>query len=65
MTLMLSKTYAQVGMSSNNPNKSAILDLNQTDGTNTKGLVLPKVDLTGTNNTYPLSAHVAGMKAYN
>lgn len=56
---------AQVGISTNNPNKDAALDLNNTDGTNTKGLLLPKVALMGTNNFAPMTAHVAGMHVWN
>ncbi|MFD2941385.1 hypothetical protein [Flavobacterium notoginsengisoli] len=55
----------QVGMTSNNPNKNSALDLNNTDGTNTKGLLLPKVVLAGLNDASPLSAHTAGMHVYN
>ncbi|WP_289663913.1 tail fiber domain-containing protein [Flavobacterium panacagri] len=57
--------YAQVGMIGNNPNKNAILDLNKTNGTNDKGLLLPKVTLTSTTAASPMSAHVAGMHVYN
>lgn len=56
---------AQVGINTNNPNKDAALDLNNTNGSNTKGLLLPKVALTATNNAAPLSVHTAGMKVYN
>lgn len=56
---------AQVGISTNNPNKDAVLDLNRTDGTSAKGLLLPKVALSATNNFYPLTSHIAGMKVYN
>ncbi|AWK05531.1 hypothetical protein HYN56_15310 [Flavobacterium crocinum] len=58
-------TYSQVGMTTNNPNKDAVLDLNNSDGTNTKGLLLPKVALTATNSPAPLSTHIKGMKVYN
>lgn len=58
-------TYSQVGMTTNNPNKDAVLDLNNSDGTNTKGLLLPKVALTSTTSFAPLSAHVKGMHVYN
>src|SRR6218665_502084 len=58
-------SYSQVGVYGNNPNKNAVLDLNKTDGTNDKGLLLPKVALTAINNTAPMTAHVAGMKVYN
>ncbi|MFB9081033.1 hypothetical protein ACFFWB_27125 [Flavobacterium procerum] len=33
-------TFAQVGMTTNNPNKNAILDLNNSEATTTKGLLL-------------------------
>ncbi|MFD2942220.1 hypothetical protein [Flavobacterium notoginsengisoli] len=57
--------YTQVGMPTNNPNKNSVLDLNRTDGTSEKGLLLPKVALKATNNVLPMSAHVAGMYVYN
>ncbi|HEY1196604.1 hypothetical protein [Flavobacterium sp.] len=63
--LSISNINAQVGMMTNNPNKDAVLDLNKTDGTNTKGLLLPKVALTATNSPLPMTAHVQGMKVYN
>jgi hypothetical protein len=49
------------------PNTSAMLDLNATDGTNngTLGLSLPRVTLSSTTNYAPLKAHVAGMLVYN
>lgn len=56
---------AQVGINTNNPNKDAALDLNNTNGSNTKGLLLPKVALQATDNAAPLSVHTAGMKVYN
>ncbi|MFD2941384.1 hypothetical protein [Flavobacterium notoginsengisoli] len=58
-------SYSQVGVYGNKPNKNAVLDLNKTDGTNDKGLLLPKVVLKAINNTAPMTAHVAGMKVYN
>lgn len=61
----VTSVYSQVGMSTNNPNKDAVLDLNRTDGTNTKGLLLPKVALTALNNSAPMTAHVAGMHVWN
>src|SRR6218665_2444388 len=67
LCLGLSLTYAnaQVGMPTNNPNKDAVLDLNRIDGTSAKGLLLPKVALTGANNAAPMTAHVAGMHIWN
>ncbi|MCR4033584.1 MULTISPECIES: hypothetical protein [Flavobacterium] len=61
----LTKIQAQTGMTTNASNKNAVLDLNTTDGTNTKGLLLPKVALTALNNAFPLSIHTAGMHVYN
>lgn len=63
--LGLAGTHAQVGMQGNNPNSNAALDLNNTDGTNTKGLLLPKVALMATNNFAPMTAHIAGMHVWN
>ncbi|WP_091489989.1 hypothetical protein [Flavobacterium phragmitis] len=57
--------HAQVGIPTNNPNANAVLDLNRTDGTSEKGLLLPKVALKATDNFAPMAAHVAGMKVYN
>ncbi|WP_289665943.1 hypothetical protein [Flavobacterium panacagri] len=67
LCLGLSLTYAnaQVGMPTNNPNKDAVLDLNRTDGTSEKGLLLPKVELTATNSSLPLTTNVAGMHVWN
>lgn len=59
------KTHAQVGMPTNNPDKNSILDLNRSDGTSEKGLLLPKVALSSTSDPSPLSAHTAGMYVYN
>lgn len=63
--LVFASSSAQVGISTNNPNKNAVLDLNKNDGTHTKGLVLPKVALSSTDTATPMEAHVAGMKVYN
>lgn len=57
--------YSQVGMSGNNPNQNAVLDLNRTDGTSAKGLLLPKVALTAINSFAPMTAHIAGMHVWN
>ncbi|WP_331138711.1 hypothetical protein [Flavobacterium sp.] len=63
--LNLTCINAQVGMPTNNPNKDAVLDLNRTDGTSAKGLLLPKVALTGLTSASPMTAHVAGMHIWN
>jgi len=43
------------------PDSNAVLDLES----NTKGLLVPRVTLTATNNPSPLTAHKAGMLIYN
>ncbi|GAB0156022.1 hypothetical protein CHRYSEOSP005_12840 [Chryseobacterium sp. Alg-005] len=49
--------------SSPTPNTQAILEL-QSQNQN-KGLLMPKVALTATNNASPLPSHIAGMTVYN
>jgi hypothetical protein len=50
-----------------NPNPSAVLDLNATDAANNGdlGLALPRVQLTSTGEPAPLDAFVKGMTVYN
>jgi len=56
-------TNAQVTIGANTqPNNDAVLDLVSNGN---KGLLLPRVALTATNNPSPLSQHVAGMTVYN
>lgn len=43
------------------PQANAVLELES----NNKGLLLPRVSLTGTSNFAPLTSHVAGMTVYN
>jgi hypothetical protein len=59
--------HAQVTIGSGEaPNADALLDLTENRaGTSTKGLLLPRVSLSSTALTSPLSAHVAGMTVYN
>ncbi|MGN6490660.1 MAG: hypothetical protein ACTHLE_01590 [Agriterribacter sp.] len=47
--------------STNLPNASALVEFES----NNKGVLLPRVALTATNNALPLAAHVAGMMVYN
>ncbi|WP_411029842.1 hypothetical protein [Spongiimicrobium sp. 3-5] len=54
-------TYAQTGVGTVTPDPDAALEVAAAD----KGLLLPRVALTATVNTAPLSAHVAGMAVYN
>src|SRR5690554_1177306 len=42
-------------------NENAVLDVQSSN----KGLLLPRLELTATNNVAPLSAHVEGMTVYN
>jgi hypothetical protein len=58
---------AQVTIGSQDaPDTNALLDLKQnTDGSSSKGFLLPRVALTGTANAAPLSGHVKGMFVYN
>ncbi|MFD2942222.1 hypothetical protein [Flavobacterium notoginsengisoli] len=65
LVITLSNSYAQVGIPGNNPNKDAALDLNNTTGTASKGLLLPQVALTGLTSPAPLSTNTAGMHVYN
>ena len=66
LTLGITNVNAQGGLINNGSNKNAILDLNPRAGvTNTKGLILPKVQLTSITSAMPLLAHVKGMKVYN
>lgn len=56
--------FAQVGIGNTNPNSNAILEIGDAI-TNTKGLLLPRVNLTGTANATPLSGNIMGMIVYN
>lgn len=48
------------------PDADAILDLKQSEsGKSTKGLLLPRVNLISTDNSFPLTKHTAGMIVYN
>lgn len=61
------QSYAQVTIGSGHPpHKDALLDLKESiDGTARKGLLLPRVSLTATNDPSPLANHVEGMTVYN
>lgn len=70
VTLLLFFTLcleAQVTIgSSTPPHNDALLDLKEeSNGTSTKGLLLPRVSLKATNDPEPLTDHVAGMTVYN
>lgn len=59
--------HAQVTIGSGGaPHNDALLDLKENStGSSTKGLLLPRVSLSSTTSFSPLSAHVAGMAVYN
>ena len=59
--------HAQVTIgSATAPNPNAILDLKENqDGTSTRGLLLPRVNLVSETYAYPMVNHVAGMVVYN
>lgn len=63
----VSSVSAQVTIGSNNPpNNNALLDLQEeNDGSSTKGLLFPRVELVATDNFAPMAAHVKGMVVYN
>jgi hypothetical protein len=65
MMLMISSltAYPQVGLNTTGapPNADAGLDIDFAN----KGLLIPRVALTGTTSASPMSAHVAGMMVYN
>ncbi|MBN9297440.1 MAG: hypothetical protein J0I41_10530 [Filimonas sp.] len=56
--------YAQVGVITNNPDKSAVLDMT---GSNDKGLLIPNVSLIALNNPAPIvnNAPATGLMVYN
>ena len=59
--LSVQLAVAQTGIGTNAPNDAAALEINSPD----KGLLLPRVVLTGTDAAAPLGAHVDGMLVYN
>jgi hypothetical protein len=64
LLLCAALSYSQVGIGTTTPNVNALLDINATT-TAPGGLLIPRLELTGTSNAAPLSAHVAGMTVYN
>lgn len=56
--------FAQVGIGTTNPNPDALLDVYSTAG-NPGGILLPKMGLTSTSDSTPLTSHVEGMLIYN
>ncbi|WP_375238374.1 hypothetical protein [Aurantibacter sp.] len=61
--LISTNIYSQVGIGTTTPNSDALLDIDATISTG--GLLLPRLNLSSTVNSAPLTAHVAGMTIYN
>jgi hypothetical protein len=57
-------SVGQVGIGTTSPNADALLEIGDAT-TNTKGMLLPRVDLQATTNPSPLSTNVPGMIVYN
>ncbi len=58
--LMVS-AQVKIGTNATSVNANAVLELEST----TKGILFPRIALTGTSNVAPLAAHVQGMTVYN
>ena len=56
-------TYAQVGIGNTNPNPNALLEIG--DGTDSGGIILPRVALSNLISFSPLTSHIEGMIVYN
>jgi hypothetical protein len=68
LVLSAASVNAQVRIGGlDDPNESAVLDLNATNAANDGklGLALPRVELTSTTDFAPLKAHIVGMTVYN
>ena len=59
--LLFSTAFAQVGIGTSSPSTSAQLEVNSS----TRGFLPPRVALTATNATSPISSPVAGLMVYN
>ncbi len=57
------QTIAQIGIGNTNPNTNSLIEIG--NGTDTKGVLLPRVSLVATTNPSPLSTDVEGMIVYN
>ena len=58
---MMVSAQVKIGSNVNDLNANSLLELESS----TKGVLFPRVALTGTTSFAPLSAHVAGMTVYN
>jgi len=53
--------FSQVGIGTTSPNSDAVLDVFSTKS----GVLIPRIELIGTDNFVPMSNHVSGMIVYN
>ncbi|MEN9975868.1 MAG: hypothetical protein RIR36_28 [Bacteroidota bacterium] len=58
---IMASAQVKIGDNATSVNANSLLELEST----TKGILFPRVALTGTANVAPLAAHVAGMTVYN
>lgn len=67
LSVVAVQTQAQVTIGSENPpHTDALLDLKEaSDGSSTRGLLLPRVELASTDQAHPLDNHIAGMFVFN
>ena len=61
MISVISFAQVKIGANATNVNANSVLELESS----TKGVLFPRVALTGTANVAPLAAHVQGMTVYN
>lgn len=65
MNYQVVKAQTKIGDVPGASNPNAYLQLGESTGNATKGLLLPKVALTGTSSAAPMTGHVTGMHVYN
>jgi len=61
LLLMTTLGYSQTGIGTTEPDPDAQLEISATN----KGVLIPRIELAGTDSEAPLSSHVAGMIVYN
>ena len=61
LLLMTTLGYSQTGIGTTEPDPDAQLEISAPN----KGVLIPRIELTGTDSVAPLSSHVAGMIVYN
>lgn len=61
LSIAMDQLFAQVGINTTNPSSESILDINAPD----KGLLIPRVLLDATTNSFPTASHTTGLLIYN